>query len=157
MRKTKSNYKRSRRGGGRVPELSLAEQHVHAIVEDAIGRVSFWSCPFNTEMKLDRDDGKFHVLINIVNLDNAETGTSDFSWKLPPILVSGEHAIEWIYGCVREAWVHELNEVFFVDGARRRDLHDAEGRTVVPPEEADRNELDAFKIQLAAFLMGAPR
>lgn len=95
-----------------------------------------------------------------LDVSERETGkpvTLDLRWDLPPFLISRDHALDWIYDCVREAWVHELNEALFVDDVRRRDLHNSRGQTIRPPDEAARSELDAFKIQLAAFLMGGTR
>lgn len=129
-------------------ERTPIEQHVDA----AIRSVSFPSCPFHTKIKRDRKSGKFQVTIDIVDRKTGEPACAQFGWNLPVFLSSTEHAVDWIYQCVRETWVHELNEIFFVDGKRRRDLHDAEWFAILPPEEVAYHELSAFKIQLAAFL-----
>jgi hypothetical protein len=91
-----------------------------------------------------------HVKLDTRHRDTGEEITVDLRWELPPLLLSREQALDWIYACVREAWVHELNEALFVSGVRRRDLHDGQGKTILPPD----NEVTVFKMQLAAFLMG---
>lgn len=129
-------------------ERTPIEQHLDA----AIRSISFPSCPFHTKIKRDRRSGKFHVTIDIIDRKTGEPAQAQFGWNLPMYLFSTEHAVDWIYQRVRETWLHELNEIFFVDGKRRRDLHDAEGFAIMPPEELAYHELIAFKAQLAAFL-----
>jgi hypothetical protein len=136
-----------------IAKVSSTEENVQRLVEAAIARISFGGCPFRTEVKLDRELGKLFTLIDIVDPETGEDSGGQFGDKLPPILSSVEHAIDWIYARVRDVWIHELNEVFLVDGKQKRDLHDAEGNTIPPPEDAPRNELAEFKLQLAAFLM----
>lgn len=133
--------------------IPSADENVRRLVEAAIERVSFGGCPFVTEISLDRTLGKLYTVINIVNRETGEPGSAQFSDSLPPVLASVEHAIDWIYARVRNVWIHELNEVFLVDGKQRRDLHDDKGGTIYPPEDVSRNELAEFKLQLAAFLM----
>jgi len=96
----------------------------------------------------------FHVHLDCAHRDTGVESTLDLRWDLPPLLLSREHALDWIYACIREAWVHELNEALFVDGARRRDLHNERGQTILPPDKAAGSAVDAFKLELATFLLG---
>jgi len=81
---------------------------------------------------------RFGLRITVSTRDR-ETGSPigiTFTHKLPPPsslpFLTSEIVIEWIYACIRDAWVHELNEALFVRGKRRRDLHDGKGKTIRP-------------------------
>jgi hypothetical protein len=142
--------------GGTSERLQhTAAQEAADLVLQAVRSIDFVHAAIKTELLVEPDG--FHVRLDVANRETGEPVTLDLRWNLPPFLISREHAIDWIYACVREAWVHELNEALFVDGARRRDLHNGSGQTIPPPDEAARCALDVFKMQLAAFLMGGPR
>lgn len=76
-----------------------------------------------------------HVHLDTLERDTGDPITLDLRWDLPLFLASREHAVDWIYTHVRDSWVHELNEALFVQGARRQDLHNEEGQTILPPDE----------------------
>ena len=141
-------------GTSRRLQRTAAEEIADLIIQ-AVRSVDFFHPAIKTELLVEPDG--FHVHLDVLDRETGDPVTIDLRWDLPPFLTSREHALDWIYACVREAWVHELNEALFVDGVRRRDLHNGRGQTIPPPDEAARCELDAFKMQLAAFLMGGPR
>ena len=136
-----------------VRGLTPAEENVQKLVEAAIARISFAACPFQTEVRLDHDLGKLYTTVAASMPEKSEYDAAQFGDKLPPALASVDHAIEWIYMRVHDVWIHELNEVFLVDGSRRRDLHDEQGDTIPAPEDAGTHALADFKRRLAAFLM----
>jgi hypothetical protein len=126
----------------------------NALIESAIKSISFAACPFHTEIKLDRRRNKFYVQLNSNDRETGEPAVISFISDVP-LLTSLKQAIDWIYARTRDAWIHELNEVFFVDGAQRYDLHD-NGCLVIPPDEAKRRqllgELEALKIRFADLI-----
>jgi hypothetical protein len=148
VKKAPSKRKTTRR-------LSSTERAVRDLVALAVGDLSFAHPAIGTKVVLERDG--LHVQLDSFERETGEASTVDIRTDLPPLLISRDHATDWIYGCVREAWVHELNEALFVDGARRHDLHNDRSQPIRPPDEAARHDLTAFKMQLAAFLMGGPR
>lgn len=114
-------------------------RHAVDLLEQAVTRVSFVRSAINTAISLEADG--FHVHLCTRHRDTNEEICIDLRWDFPRRLSSFDDAVDWIYSCVREAWVHELNEALFVDGTRRRDLHDEQGRTVMPPDEKPFMEL----------------
>jgi len=133
-----------------VPPITEAAKLARELVEVTVNHVDFVNPAIPTRISVESDG--FHVQIDTRDRKTGEPCMIDLRWDLPPILNDREHALDWIYACVREAWVHELNEALFVDGKRRRELHDDQGRTIAPPDEAARSELDTFKVKLARFL-----
>lgn len=125
------------------------------LIMQAVRSIDFVHAAIKTKLLIEPDG--LHAHLDVSDRDTGKPVTLDLRWDFPPLLTSREHAIDWIYACVRDAWVHELNEALFVDDVRRRDLHNSRGHTIPPPDEAAQSELDAFKMQLAAFLMGGPR
>ena len=95
--------------------------------------IDFVHAAIKTKVAIEPDG--LHVHLDTPERDTGELITIDLRWDLPPFLASHEHAVDWIYTNVRDAWVHELNEALFVQGARRQDLHNEEGRTILPPDE----------------------
>lgn len=142
-------------GTARRPRPTPAEKAARELIVQAVRDITFVHAAISTELVIEPDG--FHVSLVIFDRETGEPCAIDLRWDLPPFLLSHEHAIDWIYTCVREAWVHELNEALFVDGIRRRNLHNDRGQTILPPDEVASSDLNTFKIQLAAFLMGAPR
>ncbi len=134
----------------RKPALSPAAKIAHDLLVAATRDVDFVYPAVPTRLVIEPDG--FHVQLDIFDRDTGTPVTIDLRDDLPTFLISREHALDWIYARVRDAWVHELNEALFVDGTRRRELHNARGQTIPPPDEAARSELDAFKVQLATFL-----
>ena len=140
-------------GPPRRPRLSPAAKAARDLIVRAVRDIDFVHAAIPTKLVIETDG--FHVQIDILDRETGEPCTIDLRWDLPPLLTSREHALDWIYACVRDAWVHELNEALFVDGFRRRELHNNRGQTIPPPDEAAKGELDSFKVQLAAFLSGS--
>ena len=75
------------------------------------------------------------VQMNVLDRDTGDPQTLRVFWRLPPVLPTLEHAIDWIYARVRESWAHELNEALHVGGIRRRDLHNERGGAMPPPPD----------------------
>lgn len=150
-----------RTGSSSRPRLSPGERVTARVVRDLVAQVvrdvTFVRAAIETRIAV-KSDG-FHVYLDVAHRETGKKITLDLCWGLPPLLASRAHAVDWIYACVRDAWVHELNEALLVGGVLRHDLHDDLGRTIPPPDEGGvaRSEMDTFKVQLAAFLMGAAR
>lgn len=132
--------------------LTPSSKAARDLIVRAIGDISFVNSAIRTEIHVEPDG--FHVRVDTYDRDSGEPVTADLRDDIPPFLLSRDHAIDWIYGRVRNAWVHELNEAMFVDGTRRRDLHDADGRTIAPPDEIVQGELDALRGKIIALAMG---
>jgi hypothetical protein len=66
---------------------------------------------------------RLYVRIETHHRDSGELISIQLGDDIPITITSREEATEFIYDRVRHAWIHELNEAMFVDGARRRDLH----------------------------------
>lgn len=142
---------KSKRKTSRADRLAYGQRRLGlALVADAARSIDFVHAAIPTRLVVEADG--LHVQIETVHRDSGEAVTIDLRSDVPTCLPSREFALDWIYSCVREAWVHELNEALFVDGARRRDLHNHRGQTIPPPEETDGGELVTFKAQLAKFL-----
>jgi hypothetical protein len=137
-------------GATRQPRVTPAEKAARKLIVLAAHDVDFVHAAITTRLVIEPDG--FHVQIDTANRETGDPCTIDLRWNMPPFLASREHALDWIYSCVRDAWVHELNEALFVDGIRRRELHTDHGKLIPPPDEAVRAELDSFKVQLATFL-----
>jgi hypothetical protein len=137
-------------GASRRSRLTPAEKSARDLIVQAARDITFIHAAIRTELAVEPDG--FHVKIDTVHRETGGEVTIDLRWDLPPFLLSRESALDWIYACVRDAWVHELNEALFVDGRRRRELHNDRGQTIPPPDEAARGALDSFKVQLATFL-----
>jgi hypothetical protein len=120
----------------------------------AIRRISFEADPFSTTLSLDRKS-KLWVGLSVICRDTGEPVTIRFGNELPLLFLSDEEVVDWIYMRVRAAWVHELNEALFVDGARRRDLHDERGNTIDPPEDRLLRDVQYVGIRLATLLRDA--
>jgi|ERR1700751_2873026 len=126
-----------------LPQSSLGGTSNHAqctvakevldLILEAVESIDFVNAAIKTEIHVEPDG--FHVRLDIFDRETGDPGVLDLRWDLPPFFASREQALDWIYARVREAWVHELNEALFVDGTRRRDLHNARGQTITPPEE----------------------
>ena len=102
-----------------------------------IPRVKFLHAGIPT--RIARRGSKFFVYLDTCNRDTGEPCVIRMSWTIPPATEATEEMwLDWIYWCVKYAWVHELNEAMHLDGKRRRDLHDETGRTIPPPGDADR-------------------
>lgn len=132
-----------------------AKKNAWNLLVSAASSITFVRTVLPTALAVEPDG--FHVRLDVVDRDTGEEVTLAFRWDFPPLLLSREQALDWIYACVREAWVHELNEALFVDGKRRRDLHNASGQTISPPDdavEAAKRAVDAFKEQLCSLLEG---
>lgn len=136
-----------------APAISPTAKAARDLVVAAARDVEFVFAAIPTRLVIAPDG--FHIQIDTLNRETGDPSTIDLRWDMPPLLSSREHALDWIYSCARDAWVHELNEALFVDGARRRELHNGDGQTIPPPDEAARSALDSFKCQLAAFLSGS--
>jgi hypothetical protein len=134
------------------PVFSSAAKAARFLVGRAVCSINFVHSAIPTRLIVKADG--LHVQIDSFERETGDEVVVDLRYPLPPLLTDRDHAVDWIYAQVRDAWVHELNEALFVDGFRRRNLHDANGQTIPPPEDAARGELHTFKTQLAAFLMG---
>ena len=137
----------------RRPLLTPSAEAARDLVVAAASAVEFVFAVIPTRIVIESDG--FHIQIDTLNRETGNPSTIDLRWDMPPLLSSREHALDWIYSCARDAWVHELNEALFVDGARRRELHSGTGQTIPPPDEVAKSALDSFKCQLAAFLSGS--
>jgi hypothetical protein len=144
-----------RRAKKRAGRITSAGRTARALIKQATREISFAHPAIVTELAVKR--GHLLVTISTPDRDTGKKVRLEFRWELPLFLFGPEHAVDWIYETVRHAWVHELNEALFVNGVRRRDLHDNQNRTLSPPDEAQRTAVDEFREQLAAFLMGANR
>jgi len=150
--RSKTAARATKRPATRSPALPPAAQVARDLLVAATRDVDFVYPAVPTRLVIEPDG--FHVQLDIFDRETGAPVAIDLRWDMPPLLISREHALDWIYSCVRDAWVHELNEALFVDGTRRRELHNDHGQTIPPPDEAARGELDSFKVQLAAFLSG---
>jgi hypothetical protein len=125
------------------------------LVARAIARISFAACPLHTEIKIDRRRNRLRIILRVNAHETGELLCLELS-RIIPLLASVDQAIDWIYACTREAWVHELNEVLLLDGTRRHDLHDSSGHAIMPPDEAARGrlrgELKALNERLTAII-----
>ena len=126
------------------PDLAWADKMLakdyatsRRFLRSAIRSVSFVNSTIPTVVRY--EDGKICVNLIITDRDTGVVGAAiefTFNPAQPGInLTSKELAIEWIYQVVRYTWVHELNEAMYVNGRRRRDLHDGQGRAIPPPGE----------------------
>ena len=104
-----------------APSTTDAAALVRELVGRAISRIRFTYAAIPTTLTFDED--RFAVDLVALDRETGESTTVRLLYWLPPVLASQDAAVEWIYRCVREGWVHELNEAIFVDGTRRRDLH----------------------------------
>jgi hypothetical protein len=106
-----------------------------AYLRRAIRRVSFTKHAMGTSVSLGRN-GKLHVtLANITSIGGKGRSSITVTFSDAPIMFSEDDAVEWIYLRVKEVWVHELNEMFLLNGHRRNNLHNATAGTLLPPED----------------------
>lgn len=132
-----------------------AAKHSRELLALAAADIRFVNAAISTTLAV--NPGGLYVYIDIMERDTGEPTTFQARWDIPTTLLSREHATDWIYACVREAWIHELNEAMFVNGVRRRDLHEGETKSKRPPEEIDavQIEIEHLKMQLVGFLQTA--
>lgn len=160
MKRNGVTKKKKRKGGRKTRAEIVAMWRQHAkdarnFLRRAAKEITLVRPAIPTTLVIE-DEGIL-VTLAVNERDHGKPIGVEFRWAFPSYLTSREHALDWIYECLRVAWTHELNEALFVDGARRRELHDLQGRTIDPPGDALASSLDLFKRQLAAFLMGSPR
>lgn len=114
---------------------------LHARVRAALATVSFLFMALPTRVdflmaaRVRRRGPRLRVTINTLDRDTGDPIQLGMYWSIPPSLPTNEHAIDWIYACVRETWVHELNEAFHMNEGRRRDLHFDNGSSRPPPPD----------------------
>jgi hypothetical protein len=139
-----------------VPFVSASEvaaaKHARELLALAAADIRFVNAAITTTLSV--NPGGFYVYIDILERDTGAPTTFQARWDIPTTLLSREHATDWIYACVREAWIHELNEAMLVNGVRRRDLHEGEDKSKRPPEEIEavQIEIEHIKTQIVGFL-----
>jgi hypothetical protein len=111
--------------------LDAREARSRALVLEAMRAVSFRYPALGTSLCIEFD--YFRVVLETRNRDTGDSVSIGIGDMLPTTIETFEHAVDWIYARVRDAWVHELNEALYVHGKRRRDLHRDDGKTVPAP------------------------
>jgi len=108
-------------------------RRVRASFVALVHSISFSNAPIPTKLTLSAN--ALRVWLDVRDRQDGSQIRVRLGFYLPAQFPPREVAIEWIYACVQHAWVHELEECFFVDGARRRDMHDERGNTKSPPND----------------------
>jgi len=121
------------------------------IVARALRDVTLVHPAIKTNLSVDRHG--LHIALTVKHRDTGKLCQVQFTWQVPSYVLSHDDAVDWIYDCVRDTWVHELNEALHVRRDRRFVPHDANGEIRVPPDENSRREVERFKRQLANFLL----
>jgi hypothetical protein len=115
-----------------------SEMFIRCVVTPVVDSVRMFNAAISTWVSVS-PDGQLEITMQILERDTGERAGIRLCWDFPhwgswPSPPTRDRIVDWIYLCLHDAWVHELNEALHVDGVRRRDLHDERGDAVPPPE-----------------------
>jgi hypothetical protein len=123
-----------------VSNINGMLERTHDLLTRAVAEVSFVNVALPTRLRLSRGDHeddtglkgrtRLYVIVATLERDSGEEVEAQFGDDAPVAIETYQQAVDFVYERVRSAWIHELNEAMFVDGVRRRNLHQDNGSTI---------------------------